>query len=79
MCAINIGGGYECDNLTIVAKILELMGKKVDESWINFVTDRKGHDLRYSMNSDKIFKELSWSAKTKIEDGLIKTLEWYGV
>ena len=74
----NIGGGYECDNLTMVVKILDIMGKKPDKSWINFVTDRKGHDLRYSMNSDKIFKELGWSAKTKIVEGLTKTLEWYG-
>ena len=75
----NIGGGHEITNLEMVTLILDLMGKPVHmyQNWINFVTDRKGHDLRYSMNSDKIFKELGWSAKTKIVEGLTKTLEWY--
>ena len=75
----NIGGGHEITNLEMVTLILDLMGKPVNmyQNWINFVADRKGHDLRYSMNSDKIFKELGWSAKTKIVEGLTKTLEWY--
>lgn len=75
----NIGGGHEITNLEMVTLILDLMGKPVHmyQNWINFVTDRKGHDLRYSMNSDKIFKELGWSAKTKIVEGLTKTLEYY--
>ena len=75
----NIGGGHEITNLEMVTLILDLMGKPVHmyQNWINFVTDRKGHDFRYSMNSDKIFKELGWSAKTKIVQGLEKTLEWY--
>jgi dTDP-glucose 4,6-dehydratase len=75
----NIGGGHEITNLEMVTLILDLMGKPVNmyQNWINFVTDRKGHDFRYSINSDKIFKELGWSAKTKIVQGLEKTLEWY--
>lgn len=75
----NIGGGHEINNLEMVTLILDLMGKPVHmyQNWINFVNDRKGHDFRYSMNSDKIFKELGWSAKTKIVQGLEKTLEWY--
>jgi dTDP-glucose 4,6-dehydratase len=75
----NIGGGHEITNLEMVTLILDIMGKPVNmyQNWINFVADRKGHDLRYSMNSDKIFKELGWSAKTKIVEGLTKTLEWY--
>jgi dTDP-glucose 4,6-dehydratase len=75
----NIGGGHEITNLEMVTLILDLMGKPVHmyQNWINFVNDRKGHDFRYSMNSDKIFKELGWSAKTKIVQGLEKTLEWY--
>lgn len=75
----NIGGGTEMTNVEMVALILDIMGKPVHmyQSWINFVSDRKGHDFRYSMNSDKIFKELGWSAKTKIAEGLEKTLEWY--
>ena len=75
----NIGGGHEITNLEMVTLILDLMGKPVHmyQNWINFVNDRKGHDFRYSMNSNKIFKELGWSAKTKIVQGLEKTLEWY--
>jgi dTDP-glucose 4,6-dehydratase len=71
----NIGGGYECSNLDLVYLIIELSGVK--KYSINFIEDRKGHDLRYSMNSDKLKKELGWEPKTNINDGLIKTLEWY--
>jgi dTDP-glucose 4,6-dehydratase len=55
------------------------MGKPINmyQSWINFVSDRKGHDFRYAMNAEKIQKELGWSAKTDIIVGLEKTLEWY--
>ena len=73
----NIGGGHEMSNLELVSLILELMGKPVNQNWINFVTDRKGHDFRYAMDSSKIEKELGWKAKTKIVDGLKKTLEYY--
>ena len=47
------------------------------ESLIEFVTDRKGHDLRYAIDSSKIQKELGWSPATKFEDGLQKTIDWY--
>jgi dTDP-glucose 4,6-dehydratase len=75
----NIGGGFECDNLTMVSMILDIMGKppETHKNWINFVDDRKGHDLRYSINSGKIKNELGWEAKTNIFDGLRKTVEWY--
>ncbi len=75
----NIGGGHEMSNIEMVTLILDIMGKPVNmyQSWINYVSDRKGHDFRYAMNSNKIFKELGWSAKTKIVEGLEKTLEWY--
>jgi len=75
----NIGGGFELSNLAMVALILDLMGKPINmyQNWINFVTDRKGHDFRYAMKANKIFRELGWKAKTKIDNGLIKTLEWY--
>jgi dTDP-glucose 4,6-dehydratase len=75
----NIGGGFECDNLTMVSMILNIMGKppETHKNWINFVDDRKGHDLRYSINSGKIKNELGWEAKTNIFDGLRKTVEWY--
>jgi len=75
----NIGGGFECDNLTMVSMILDIMGKppETHKNWINFVVDRKGHDLRYSMDSSKLKNELGWEAKTNIFDGLRKTVEWY--
>jgi dTDP-glucose 4,6-dehydratase len=75
----NIGGGVEMTNLDMVTLILDVMGKPVNmyQSWINFVNDRKGHDFRYAMDASKIYKELGWSAKTKLAEGLEKTLEWY--
>lgn len=71
----NIGGGFETTNIELAKIILSLMGKS--ESLISFVQDRKGHDLRYSMNSEKLYRELGWKAQTDIYDGLKKTLEWY--
>ena len=75
----NIGGGVEMTNLDMVTLILDVMGKPVHmyQSWINFVNDRKGHDFRYAMDASKIYKELGWSAKTKLAEGLEKTLEYY--
>jgi len=71
----NISSGNELDNLTIVKRILEIMNK--DESLIEFVEDRPGHDIRYSLDSSKIRKELSWKPKHSLEDSLKKTVEWY--
>ena len=71
----NIGGGFEDTNLNMARMILDMMGKP--RNLIEFVEDRKGHDFRYSMDSSKMYKEFNWIAKTKIHDGLIKTLEWY--
>jgi len=75
----NIGGGVEMSNLDMVTLILDLMGKPVHmyQNWINFVPDRKGHDFRYAMDASKIYKELGWSAKTKLAEGLEKTISWY--
>ncbi|MGC9069670.1 MAG: dTDP-glucose 4,6-dehydratase, partial [Thermoprotei archaeon] len=64
----NISSGNELDNLTLVKKILELMEK--DESLIEFVEDRPGHDVRYSLDSSKIRRELSWKPKHSLEDSL---------
>lgn len=71
----NIGGGFETSNLELAKMILNLMDKP--ESLISFVEDRKGHDLRYSMNSEKLYRELGWKAQTEIYDGLKKTISWY--
>ncbi|MGA8333530.1 MAG: dTDP-glucose 4,6-dehydratase [Solirubrobacteraceae bacterium] len=70
----NCGGPDECDNLTVVRRILELTGQ--DESLIEFVTDRPGHDRRYSLSSDKL-NELGWHAQVRFADGLERTVEWY--
>lgn len=71
----NIGGGRELTNLQITYLILEAMGK--DESSIKYVQDRKGHDLRYSVNWMKIKKELGYKPCVKFEDGLRDTIQWY--
>ena len=71
----NISGGNELDNLTIINKILSIMDKPSD--LIEFVEDRPGHDLRYSLDSSKIRKELGWSPKTNFEDGIAKITAWY--
>ena len=71
----NISGNNEIDNITIVKKILDFMGKS--EELIEFVEDRPGHDFRYSMSSSKISNELSWKPKMSFEEGIQKTIEWY--
>jgi len=71
----NVSANNELDNLTIVRKILSMMGKSAD--LIEFVEDRPGHDFRYSLNSSKIKKQLGWSVKTDFEKGLEKTIKWY--
>ena len=71
----NISANNELDNLTIVKKILELMGKS--EDLIEFVEDRPGHDLRYSMDSSKITQKLKCKKRYGFDEGLEKTIEWY--
>ena len=70
----NCGGPDECDNLTVVRRILELTDQ--DESLIEFVTDRPGHDRRYSLSPAKL-AALGWSAQVRFEDGLARTVDWY--
>ena len=71
----NIGGGYELTNNEITRFILEAMG--ADESSIEYVEDRKGHDLRYSLNWKKINHELGYEPQVKFEEGLRETIQWY--
>jgi len=71
----NISANNEIDNLTIVRKILEIMNKP--ETLIEFVEDRPGHDLRYSLDSAKISDQLGWKVKLSFEEGLEKTVQWY--
>ncbi len=71
----NIGGHNEKRNIEIVKLILQRLGKS--EDLIEHVTDRKGHDYRYAIDPTKISKELGWLPKTKFEDGIAKTIDWY--
>ena len=71
----NISANNEIDNLTVIKKILEIMNKS--EDLIEFVEDRPGHDLRYSMNSNKIMKKLDWKINSDFDNGLKTTIDWY--
>ncbi|MDP7541568.1 MAG: dTDP-glucose 4,6-dehydratase [Candidatus Pelagibacter bacterium] len=76
----NIGSNLNLNNLMIVKKLLSIGEKKVKlgkNVKIKFVKDRPGHDLRYAINSNKLRKELKWKPKTKINNGLEKTFDWY--
>ena len=71
----NIGGGTELTNIELTKKILSLMGR--DDSSIDYVEDRKGHDLRYSVDISKITRELGYEPRINWETGLRETIEWY--
>ena len=73
--AYNVGGPDECENLDVVKRILELTGR--DESLIEHVRDRPGHDRRYSLSSDKLRSELVWEPQVRFADGLERTVDWY--
>ncbi|WP_297073148.1 dTDP-glucose 4,6-dehydratase [Thermococcus sp.] len=71
----NISAGDEKTNIEVVKTILKLLGK--DESLIEFVEDRPGHDLRYSLDSWKITRDLKWRPRYSFEEGIEKTVRWY--
>jgi dTDP-glucose 4,6-dehydratase len=71
----NIGGGTELTNVELTHKILAAMG--VGEEFIQPVEDRKGHDLRYSVDITKINTQLGYSPQVNFEEGLEKTINWY--
>jgi len=84
----NIGGNNEMTNLEIINKICEILDemhpiakKKIPivnySDLITFVTDRPGHDFRYSIDSSKIMKELNWKPATGFDKGIRKTIDWY--
>jgi dTDP-glucose 4,6-dehydratase len=70
----NCGGPDECENLSVVQRILELTRR--DASLIEFVTDRPGHDRRYSLSSEKL-RGLGWQAQVRFDEGLARTVQWY--
>ena len=71
----NIGGGRELTNRELTDLILRKFGR--DESSIEYVADRLGHDLRYSVSHGKITQELGYQPKIRFEEGLEQTIEWY--
>lgn len=71
----NVGGHCERTNIEIVRMICRELGKP--ESLITFVTDRKGHDMRYAIDSTKIEQNLSWRPEVNFDDGIRQTIRWY--
>ncbi len=71
----NIGGHNEMKNIDIVKLICKHLGKP--ESLITYVTDRKGHDMRYAIDPTKIHNDLGWLPETTFADGIVKTINWY--
>lgn len=71
----NVGGHNEMKNIDIVKLICEELGKS--EDLITYVTDRKGHDMRYAIDPTKIHNELGWLPEIKFADGIKKTIKWY--
>ena len=71
----NVGGHNEMRNIDIVKLICKALNKP--ESLITYVTDRKGHDMRYAIDPTKIYTELGWMPETKFPDGIQKTIQWY--
>lgn len=71
----NVGGNNERTNLEVVQIILTILGK--DYSLIKFIEDRKGHDLRYGINSTKIQTKLEWYPTKTFDNGIKDTVKWY--
>ena len=71
----NVGGHNEMRNIDIVRLICRELGKP--ESLITYVEDRKGHDLRYAVDPEKIRRELGWAPETAFQDGIKRTIRWY--
>ena len=71
----NLGGHSERNNLTVAKTILKQLNKS--EDLIEFVEDRKGHDLRYAIDSTKAEKELGWTRTYTFEEGIKETIDWY--
>ncbi len=78
----NIGGGAERKNIDVVRQLCKVLDElhpqgAPHERLISFVTDRRGHDLRYAIDCSKIQRELGWRPKESFESGLRKTVQWY--
>ena len=71
----NIGGECEIKNIDLVKTIIRLMD--ASEDLIEFVDDRPGHDLRYAIDNAKIIEAINWHPSNTLEEGLLKTINWY--
>ena len=71
----NIGGECEVKNIDLVKTIIRLMD--ASEDLIEFVDDRPGHDLRYAIDNAKIIETINWHPSHTLEEGLLKTINWY--
>jgi len=71
----NAAGPDELPNIDVVKRILELTGR--DESLIEHVTDRPGHDRRYSLSTSELLSELGWKAEVPFAEGIERTVDWY--
>ena len=71
----NVGGPDELPNIEVVRRVLELAGR--DDSLIEHVRVRLGHDRRYSLSSEKLQAELGWKAQVRFAEGLARTVVWY--
>ncbi len=76
----NIGSNLNLNNIKIAKLLINIAKKKIKigkKVKIKFVSDRPGHDLRYALNSNKIFKDIKWKANTSLLKGLNSTFDWY--
>ena len=82
----NIGGNNEITNIELVKKICKILNRKIKikpkniksfHDLIKYVPDRPGHDFRYGIDATKLKNELGWEPKTKLDEGLEKTIDWY--
>jgi dTDP-glucose 4,6-dehydratase len=79
----NVGGNNEQNNVTVVAKICEIIDELAPQPGLSrselviFVKDRPGHDRRYAIDCSKIKRDLGWEPKESFESGLLKTIQWY--
>jgi dTDP-glucose 4,6-dehydratase len=71
----NVSAGNELSNVAVVRKILSIMRKKAD--CIELVEDRPGHDVRYSLDSSRIRRQLGWKPRTDFGEGIARTVSWY--
>lgn len=70
-----VGGDGEKTNIEIVKTILDLLCR--DESWIEYIEDRKGHDKRYAINFSKLKNELGWTPQISFDEGIESTVRWF--